>query len=95
MYVYLFMYLLGHSNVPDALMAPIYAGYDENFRLHSDDIAGIQSLYGPPDGGRPEDPNPPPPTRAPVDPDPPKPTTPDPCTTRYDAVMQGALQRLS
>ena len=27
-------------------MAPFYAGYDANFRLHSDDIAAIQSLYG-------------------------------------------------
>ena len=68
-------------------MAPIYAGYDSNFRLHSDDIAGIQSLYGPRGGGSPDDPNPPQPTRAPVNPKPP--STPDPCTTRFDAVMQG------
>ena len=37
---------LGHSNVPTALMAPYYQGYDPNYTLHRDDINGIQSLYG-------------------------------------------------
>ncbi|XP_076434785.1 matrix metalloproteinase-19-like [Babylonia areolata] len=37
---------LGHSNRPDALMAPYYQGYDPNYALHRDDIAGIQTLYG-------------------------------------------------
>lgn len=35
---------LGHSSVTGALMAPFYGG-PQRF-LHSDDIAGIQSLYG-------------------------------------------------
>lgn len=35
---------LGHSSVSGALMAPFYGGPAR--RLHADDIAGIQSLYG-------------------------------------------------
>ena len=37
---------LRHSNVRDAIIYPTYLGYKENLKLHSDDIAGIQSLYG-------------------------------------------------
>lgn len=37
---------IGHSNVPGALMAPYYAGYDPNYGLGADDIQAIQSIYG-------------------------------------------------
>ncbi|KAK3606467.1 hypothetical protein CHS0354_041414, partial [Potamilus streckersoni] len=36
---------LSHTKVPGALMAPIYA-YSAKLELHSDDIKGIQFLYG-------------------------------------------------
>ena len=44
---------LDHSRVPGAIMAPRYKGWDTNLRLTNDDIAGIQFLYGEPDGERP------------------------------------------
>ena len=37
---------LYHSNVYGAVMYPYYQGYKPNMTLHSDDIKGIQSLYG-------------------------------------------------
>ena len=37
---------LYHSNVRGAIMYPYYTGYVENMKLHSDDRAGIQYLYG-------------------------------------------------
>jgi len=36
---------LGHSNVVGSVLEPFYAG--PRFRLSDDDIAGIQSIYGP------------------------------------------------
>ncbi|XP_026466648.1 matrix metalloproteinase-14-like [Ctenocephalides felis] len=37
---------LSHSDVRSALMAPFYRGYEPSFELDSDDIMGIQALYG-------------------------------------------------
>ncbi|RZC35149.1 Peptidase M10 domain containing protein [Asbolus verrucosus] len=37
---------LEHSNVKEALMAPFYGSYNPHFKLHEDDIRGIQALYG-------------------------------------------------
>jgi len=37
---------LDHSQVFGAVMYPYYTGYTEDFSLHSDDVAGIQYLYG-------------------------------------------------
>jgi len=37
---------LSHSNVRRSLMAPFYRGYEQDISLDSDDIRGIQALYG-------------------------------------------------
>ena len=37
---------LDHSDVPDAIMFPTYREYNATLHLHSDDIEGIQMLYG-------------------------------------------------
>ena len=44
---------LSHSDVRAALMAPFYRGYEPNLELHSDDIKGIQAIYGEKDKGTP------------------------------------------
>lgn len=37
---------LSHSDVRSALMAPFYRGFEPVFKLDSDDVQGIQALYG-------------------------------------------------
>ena len=37
---------LSHSDVAGSIMAPYYAGYTPNVKLHQDDVYGIQHLYG-------------------------------------------------
>ncbi|XP_078599369.1 macrophage metalloelastase-like [Branchiostoma floridae x Branchiostoma japonicum] len=73
---------LGHSQVNTALMAPFYR-YQADFRLHGDDIRGIQRLYGTPPRPTNRPPPPPEPTNGP--PPPPEPTNgppPPPPTLR-------------
>jgi hypothetical protein len=66
---------LAHSDQPGAVMYPYYR---MSTGLTSDDIAGIQDLYGAPDTGGPATPPSPPtpPTLPPVTPTPPSPTPP-------------------
>ncbi|VDI22572.1 matrix metalloproteinase-3 (stromelysin 1, progelatinase) [Mytilus galloprovincialis] len=40
---------LGHSQNTESLMAPFYKRMDIGWKLHQDDITGIQSLYGVPE----------------------------------------------
>jgi len=37
---------MGHSEVPQSVMNPFSKDYDAQFRLSTDDILGIRSLYG-------------------------------------------------
>ena len=36
---------LAHTTVAGAVMQPFYPGYESNFQLGADDIAGINALY--------------------------------------------------
>nr|XP_002711214.1 matrix metalloproteinase-19 isoform X1 [Oryctolagus cuniculus]XP_051688798.1 matrix metalloproteinase-19 isoform X1 [Oryctolagus cuniculus] len=74
---------LGHSRYTKALMAPVYAGYRPYFRLHPDDVAGIQALYGKkiPETTDEEEEE----TELPTEPGP----MPNPCSGELDAVMLG------
>ncbi|XP_043360133.1 stromelysin-1-like [Dermochelys coriacea] len=77
---------LFHSRHPDSLMYPVYRYFDsKTFRLHQDDINGIQYLYGP-SSNPPEDP-----TESMVSIEPMEPTEPLPPNTcgsklTFDAV---------
>lgn len=46
---------LSHTDERQALMAPYYRGYQPYFKLHSDDIDAIQSLYGSRNNPRPSE----------------------------------------
>ncbi|KAM4045641.1 matrix metalloproteinase-19 [Anomaloglossus baeobatrachus] len=79
---------LGHSRFVSALMAPVYAGYRPNFRLHDDDVKGIQALYGK-NSRYEEEKQEPVTTVAPtVSPTPTSPM-PDPCQDNLDAMILG------
>ncbi|XP_012510031.1 PREDICTED: matrix metalloproteinase-19 isoform X2 [Propithecus coquereli] len=80
---------LGHSRYTQALMAPVYAGYRPYFKLHPDDVAGIQALYGKksPDTRDEEEEEMELPIVSPV-PTEPSPM-PDPCRGELDAMMLG------
>uniref|UniRef100_A0A8C5C4E9 Peptidase metallopeptidase domain-containing protein n=1 Tax=Gadus morhua TaxID=8049 RepID=A0A8C5C4E9_GADMO len=81
---------LGHSQYSQAVMGARYNGYRTNFRLHHDDVKGIQFLYGskPPKGLESANhlPLPGDPTSGPEQ-------VPDPCTARLDAVMLGPWKK--
>ncbi|XP_036839707.1 matrix metalloproteinase-19 [Oncorhynchus mykiss] len=81
---------LDHSQYRSALIAPLYTGYRSNFRLHPDDVKGIQAMYG--KRG----------TSVPVEPTVTLPTDslpdaegdiPDPFTARLDAIMLGPWRK--
>ncbi|XP_028653898.1 matrix metalloproteinase-19 [Erpetoichthys calabaricus] len=81
---------LGHSQYPSALMGAVYTGYKQHFRLHNDDIRGIQALYGKRITSVPSEPVHPPsaPTPPLVIPEQ-QDDKPDPCTADLDAIMLG------
>uniref|UniRef100_A0A6Q2Y857 Peptidase metallopeptidase domain-containing protein n=2 Tax=Esox lucius TaxID=8010 RepID=A0A6Q2Y857_ESOLU len=81
---------LGHSQYRSALMAPLYTGYRNNFRLHSDDINGIQAIYGKRDASVAVEPTAALPTKSLPDAES---DIPDPCTAKLDAIMLGPWRK--
>lgn len=83
---------LGHSRYATALMAPVYSGYKPNFRLHFDDISGIQALYGKKTPPREEEEASPTPQTTPPKPLPTS-AMPDPCKDALDAIILGPYEK--
>ena len=74
---------LSHSQNDKAIMYPFYRGYVPDMKLHSDDINGVQQMYGKPDV-HPQTPAPntqPPPTELPG--------APQTCNTNLDVMVHG------
>uniref|UniRef100_A0A8C8VIM6 Peptidase metallopeptidase domain-containing protein n=1 Tax=Pelusios castaneus TaxID=367368 RepID=A0A8C8VIM6_9SAUR len=77
---------LFHSRHPDSLMYPVYRHFDsKTFRLHQDDINGIQYLYGP-SSNAPEEPTESTDSIEPIEPT--KPALPNSCdpNLNFDAI---------